>query len=97
MTQATDSNISTGTQSPRTGFVEKRSGDQSVSVVLHTLVKHETYGKYVRRQRKLAVHDPKNLASVGDEVEIIPCRPVSKRKRWRIVRVLNRAADKTVQ
>lgn len=94
MTEATESKAPAGTQIPRKGFVQKRSGDQSISVVLKTLVKHPGYEKYVRRQRKLAVHDPKNVAAVGDEVEIVPCRPVSKRKRWRVVRVLRRAADK---
>ena len=63
------------------------SGPQSITVVTRRLVKHPLYGKYVRRRSKLGVHDPHGQAKVGDEVEIVPCRPVSKNKSWRLLRV----------
>ena len=76
----------------RTGVVAAISGAMTVSVRVETLVKHERYGKYMRRRAKYAVHDPKSETAVGDTVEIAPCRPISKRKRWRLVRVVRSAA-----
>jgi len=55
-------------------------------------VKHPKYGKYIRRRTKLYAHDETNIAKVGDQVEIMECRPMSKTKHWRLVRVV-RAAD----
>jgi len=74
-----------------TGVVASISGRKTVSVRVETLVKHERYGKYLRRRARYAVHDPKSEAAVGDIVEIVPCRPVSKRKSWRLVRVVRSA------
>ncbi len=76
----------------QTGVVGTISGANTVSVRVEQLVKHERYGKYIRRRRKYAVHDPQGLAAVGDTVEIAPCRPISKTKSWRLVRVLRSAA-----
>ena len=59
-------------------------------VEISRLVKHKKYGKYIRRRTKLAVHDPKGEAEIGDRVEITPCRPMSKTKSWRLLRVLRR-------
>ena len=73
---------------PQTGKVSSISGDKTISVTVESLVKHAKYGKYVRRHVKLAVHDAAGQAAVGDVVEIVPCRPVSKRKSWRLVRVV---------
>jgi len=76
----------------RTGTVAAISGDKTVGVIIDNLVKHPLYGKYIRRRTKLSVHDPANAASVGDVVEVIPCRPISKQKAWRLVRVVRSAA-----
>lgn len=73
---------------PQTARVSRVSGDKTISVTVSLLVKHARYGKYVRRRTKLAVHDPAGQAVVGDTVEIVPCRPISKRKSWRLVRVV---------
>jgi small subunit ribosomal protein S17 len=54
-------------------------------------VKHPKYGKYVRKRMKLAVHDEQNSCGVGDLVEITECRPLSKTKSWRVVRVVQKA------
>ncbi len=75
----------------KTGVVASVSGAKTVSVRVETLVKHERYGKYIRRWSKYAAHDPKNEAAVGDIVEIAPCRPISKTKSWRLVRVVRSA------
>jgi len=75
----------------RTGTVSSVGGDKTIHVVANNLVKHPMYGKYVRRRTKLAVHDPGNVAQLGDVVEIIPCRRVSKSKSWRLVRIVRRS------
>ncbi len=71
--------------------VVSRSGDKSITCQIDYKVKHPRYGKYIRRRTKLGVHDPKNLASLGDLVEIAECRPISKTKNWRLVKVLKKA------
>ncbi len=75
----------------RHGKVVAISGEQTISVQIENLVKHPIYGKYVGRRRKLAVHDAKNEAKVGDVVEISPCRRLSKRKAHRLVRIVREA------
>ena len=76
---------------PKTGTVVSISGEKTIGVRVETLVKHELYGKYMRKRAKYAVHDPKCEAALGDIIEIAPCRPVSKRKSWRLVRVIRPA------
>ncbi len=79
----------------RTGVVAKVGGEKTVSVVIESTVKHQRYGKYMRRLTKLMVHDPSSLGAVGDLVEIVPCRPVSKNKSWRLVRVVRTSSAAT--
>jgi len=74
-----------------TGFVISNSGDKSIRVYIDFKVKHPKYGKYVKRRRKLNVHDMHNQAQVGDLVEVAECRPCSKTKSWRLVRILEKA------
>jgi small subunit ribosomal protein S17 len=76
-----------------TGIVTSNSGNKSVRVTIDYKVKHPKYGKYVRRRTKLAVHDERNQCGVGDVVEITECRPHSKTKSWRLVRVLQKAVQ----
>ena len=58
---------------------------------IERLVKHPTYGKYIRRTTKLLAHDENNECKEGDTVSIKPCRPMSRRKSWMLVRVVERA------
>lgn len=81
---------------PRAGVVEAISGDKTIRVGINTLVKHPMYGKYVRTRTRLLVHDEKNEATVGDLVAVIPCRPLSKRKSWRMVRVVRQVDTATL-
>ena len=76
-----------------TGVVQSDVRDKTIKVVVGFLVKHPKYGKYLRRRTTLHAHDPQNEARVGDTVEVMECRPVSKQKSWRLVRVLNRVAQ----
>ncbi len=72
-------------------FVVSKSGDKSITCQIDYKVKHPRYGKYIRRRTKMGVHDPQNLAAIGDIVEITECRPISKTKNWRLVKVLEKA------
>ena len=74
-----------------TGVVTSNSGNRSIKVTIEYKVKHPKYGKYVRRRTKLGVHDELNVCGVGDLVEIAECRPYSKSKSWRVVRVVQKA------
>jgi small subunit ribosomal protein S17 len=74
-----------------TGLVVSRSGDKSVKVAIDYKIRHPMYGKYVRRRTKLGVHDERNQCEVGDTVEITQCRPISKSKSHRLVKVLAKA------
>jgi small subunit ribosomal protein S17 len=91
MTDAAEKS-STKKASSRTGIVSSVSGAKTIRVVVDSLVRHPTYGKYVRHRTKLAVHDPKGQAAVGDMVEIVPCRRISKDKSWRLLRVVRKGA-----
>ena len=75
-----------------TGVVISNSGDKSIKIAIDFKVRHPKYGKYIRRRTKLAVHDEHNQAGVGDVVEFVECRPYSKTKSWRLVKVLEKAA-----
>ncbi len=74
-----------------TGKVVSNKMDKTIAVSVERLVKHPTYGKYVRRTTKLLAHDEANECKEGDTVSIKPCRPMSRRKSWMLVRVVERA------
>ena len=76
-----------------TGVVVSDSGDKSVKVTIDFKVKHPKYGKYIKRRTKIGVHDEHNQSGVGDLVEITECRPHSKTKSWRLVRIVQRAVE----
>lgn len=70
------------------GTVTSRSMNKTIGVRVERLVKHSKYKKYIRRHHKYLAHDEENQANVGDLVEIVECRPLSKTKRWRMTNVL---------
>ncbi len=74
------------------GVVISDKMDKSITVKADRLVKHPKYRKFVSRSSKFYAHDEKNDAGEGDTVEIVETRPLSKLKRWRLVRVVARAA-----
>jgi len=73
--------------------VVSNSGNKSVKVALDYKVKHPKYGKYIKRRTKISVHDEHNLSGVGDVIEIAECRPRSKTKSWRLVKVVKKAGQ----
>jgi small subunit ribosomal protein S17 len=80
-----------------TGTVTSTRGDKTIHVVVENLVKEPAYGKYVRRRTKLAAHDPQKAASLGDVVEVVPCRRISKTKCWRLSRVVRAAGAQSTE
>jgi small subunit ribosomal protein S17 len=76
------------------GTVVTRSGDKSLRIELTFKVRHPVYGKLVKRTTRLGVHDEKNEAGIGDLIEVIECRPMSKTKSWRLVQVVQKAPEK---
>ena len=70
------------------GVVVGNKMNKSIVVQEEVLVKHRRYGKYVRRRVKHMAHDEENVAKLGDMVEIMETRPLSRRKCWRLVRVV---------
>ena len=89
--------MSTATEGQRTsrrkqiGLVSSRSGDKSVKVTVAYKTPHPLYHKVINRQTVLHVHDEKNETKVGDKVEVMETRPLSKNKSWRLVEVIERA------
>ncbi|MGD1891503.1 MAG: 30S ribosomal protein S17 [Cyclobacteriaceae bacterium] len=75
----------------RIGQVLSNKMDKSVTVAVERKVKHPIYGKFVRKTTKFVVHDENNECGIGDMVKIMETRPVSKRKRWRLVEIIERA------
>lgn len=75
----------------RVGSVVSAKMDKSVIVQTERLVPHKLYGKFMRKHVNFMAHDPENKCSVGDRVLIEECRPLSKRKRWRIMEVIEKA------
>jgi len=73
------------------GVVVSDKADKSIRVRVASLVRHRRYEKYIRRRTILHAHDEHNEAVVGERVEIMECRPYSKLKSWRLVRVLGRS------
>lgn len=74
----------------KTGRVVSDKCDKSRKVEVTYQVKAPKYGKYLRRSSFFQVHDPENTSSIGDTVEIARCRPISKTKSWRLVRVIQK-------
>jgi small subunit ribosomal protein S17 len=64
---------------------------KTITVLVNRTYRHPKYGKYLRKQVKYHAHDEESLAKTGDLVEIVECRPTSRLKRWRLVRVIEKA------
>jgi small subunit ribosomal protein S17 len=77
-----------------TGRVVSDKMQKTIAVEIERLIKHPTYGKYVRRTTKLLAHDENGESHIGDLVTIAPCRPMSRRKSWRLLQVVEKAAGR---
>jgi len=74
------------------GVVVSNQMNKTVIVAVERLVKHRIYQKYVKRQTKFAAHDETNSCQIGDTVQITESRPLSRTKRWRVSKIVKRAA-----
>ena len=73
------------------GTVVSNKADKTATVLVERLVKHQMYLKYVRRRAKFAAHDARNDCQIGDKVLISESRPLSKTKRWRVIKIVEKA------
>src|SRR5438105_2262110 len=79
------------------GVVASDKGNKTIKVVVNYQMRHPKYGKYLKRRTVLHAHDEKNEAREGDTVEIAECRPLSKTKHHRLLRIVTKAPEKAVQ
>lgn len=80
-----------GSKKRMEGTVLSAQMDKTVVVTVERLIKHKVYKKYIRRRKKFVAHDEHNQCGVGDTVEIIESRPLSRRKRWRVTNIVAKA------
>jgi small subunit ribosomal protein S17 len=91
MTTATSGTTPRNRRKLRVGKVVSDRMEKTIVVSIERLVKHPTYGRYVRKRTKFKVHDEKNECHIGDVVRFMETRPLSKDKRWRFVGIVERA------
>ena len=75
----------------RVGEVFSNKMDKTVVVAIRDNVKHPVYNKIIKRTLKVHAHDEENVCGIGDKVEIMETRPLSKTKRWRVVTIIEKA------
>jgi small subunit ribosomal protein S17 len=80
-----------GNRRSLTGQVVSDKMDKTIVVSTETLVKHPLYGRIIRRTTRFKAHDAGNECGVGDTVEIVESRPLSREKRWRVSRIVEKA------
>jgi len=88
---ATEETLERGKRKGEIGLVVSNAMEKTVVVEVRDAAAHSTYGKIVRRNKRLKAHDETNEAGVGDRVRIMETRPLSKTKRWRVVEILEKA------
>ncbi len=90
-----DTSNTTAANRRTVGRVVSNKMQKSVTVSVERLVRHPVYGKFIRRTTTVMAHDEDGTCREGDTVAIVECRPISKRKSWRVVEVLERAPTET--
>ena len=85
-------NVTKSRKTIKVGTVVSNGGDKTVVVKVDNVVMDPLYHRFVRRSRTFMAHDEENTCKVGDQVEISECRPLSRRKRWRVTVVVQRAS-----
>ena len=75
----------------RSGTVTSDASDKTITVTIERRFRHPIYGRVVKSKKKLLAHDEKNEANLGDIVEVMETRPLSKTKRWRLTNIIERA------
>jgi small subunit ribosomal protein S17 len=75
------------------GIVTSCAGDKSATIMIERRIKHPVYGKFIKRSSKLHVHDEANECNKGDTIEVVECRPMSKTKSWKLVKIVEKASE----
>ena len=91
----TDKPVRVRTRASKVGVVVSDRMDKTAIVAVERMVRHPAYKRIIRRTSRFFAHDEKNDAHIGDQVEIVETRPLSKNKRWRVARIVTRASEKT--
>lgn len=86
-------NVKKPIKKSRIGVVVSNKMDKSVVVAVTRQLRHEVYGKIIRKTAKIVAHDGENRCNIGDKVKIEECRPLSKTKRWQVVAVIDVAKE----
>ena len=74
----------------REGIVTSNKMDKTITVEVQRKVKHPIYGKFVKKSSKLTAHDEQNQCDIGDLVRVMETRPISKNKRWRVTKIVEK-------
>ncbi len=75
------------------GVVTSNAGDKSATIMIERRIKHPLYGKFVKRSTKIRLHDETNECNEGDTILIEECRPMSKTKSWKLVKIVEKAPE----
>ncbi len=75
------------------GRVTSNKADKTVTVLVERRIRHPLYGKFITRSKKYCVHNESNQFAIGDSVLIEECRPISKTKSWRVIKLLKNGSD----
>ena len=80
-----------GNRKVRIGTVASNNMDKTATILIERLVEHPFYHRVVKKSKKVFAHDDNNVCQIGDKVRIMETRPLSKRKVWRVVEIMERA------
>ena len=75
------------------GIVTSSAGDKSATIMIERKIKHPVYGKFIKRSTKIHLHDEANECNKGDTILIEECRPMSKTKSWKLVKIVEKAQE----
>ena len=82
-----------GTKRTLQGVVTSSAGDKSATIMIERKIKHPIYGKFIKRSTKIHLHDEANECNKGDTILIEECRPMSKTKSWKLVKIVEKAPE----
>ncbi|MCK4833391.1 MAG: 30S ribosomal protein S17 [Gammaproteobacteria bacterium] len=82
-----------GTKRTLQGVVTSNAGDKSATIMIERRIKHPIYGKFIKRSTKIRLHDEANECNKGDTILIEECRPMSKTKSWKLVKIVEKAPE----
>jgi small subunit ribosomal protein S17 len=92
MTSA-EANTAVATKRTLQGVVTSSAGDKSATIMIERRIKHPIYGKFIKRSTKIRLHDEANECNKGDTILIEECRPMSKTKSWKLVKIVEKAPE----